>query len=468
VPVDYITRFTLWDRLGTGTIAYRNDLSDTRNRYLSVYTNAAYTFDKRYTITASARKDASNLFGVETNQKWVPLRSAGAAWQTSNESFYHVNALPVLRLKASYGFNGNVKNDLSAVPVVSYTSNQPPLYLPYARITTLSNPQLRWETVRMINIGVDFALKGERISGSVDYYTKKATDLLSTAPVDPTLGVASMVMNVANLEGKGVDVKLNAAILQGPLKWNAQLLIAANTNKVTRFLNKLSNIGSYVGEGNSLVFPIEGEDPYSIVSFKWAGLDGQGDPVGFLNGVPSKDYTTITTKPSWDDLVLNGSSRPKLFGNFLNTWSYKNISLSVNLQYKLGYYFRRSTISYSALFNSWGGHADFYRRWQKPGDEAMTDVPAMVYPVNSNRDKFYQYSEATVEKGDHVRLQDINLSWQPQRIQWLRGTIKNLRLSVYANNIGIIWRANKQGIDPDYKVSLPNPFVLSFGAKLSF
>lgn len=112
-------------------------------------------------------------------------------------------------------------------------------------------------------------------------------------------------------------------------------------------------------------------------------------------------------------------------------------------------------------------NADFENRWQQPGDENKTTVPSMVYPTDFYRDQFYQLSQATVEKGDVVRLQDVNLTYTFSPGKFLGKTLKNLQLYVYASNLPILWRANKLGIDPDY-LTLPPSVSVAFGIKAGF
>ncbi|HVT83991.1 MAG TPA: SusC/RagA family TonB-linked outer membrane protein [Chitinophagaceae bacterium] len=463
--VDYISSFPLYGNRGSASVPDQTDLSQSLDRYVSAYVNAAYSYKETYTISASARKDASNIFGVNTNQKWVPLWSAGAAWKLSNESFYHISWLPFLKLRLSYGYNGNINSSLSALSTIQYYPAGSPTNLPYAALRNAPNPDLRWEKIAMKNIGIDFATANNRINGSLEFYFKKATDLLSPAPLDPTTGVTQLVMNAANLAGRGADIKLNALVIDNTIKWNATLLFSYVTNKVTRYLLQTGNKGNYPGTGYS-ISPIEGKDPYALISYKWAGLDPQtGDPIGFVSGVQSKNYSGIVATDSWDDLVVKGTTRPPLFGNLLNTFSWKRFSISANISYRFHYYFRRNTIMYSSLFSSWIGNSDYDKRWQAPGDEKNTSVPSMVYPANSNRDRFYAFSEATVEKGDLVRLQDINISWTIEKLKIKNVTVKNLQLYSYISNLGIIWKANKAGIDPDYGGSIPPPKSFSFGIK---
>jgi hypothetical protein len=121
------------------------------------------------------------------------------------------------------------------------------------------------------------------------------------------------------------------------------------------------------------------------------------------------------------------------------------------------------------LFNSWlGGNKEYAQRWQKPGDEKTTNVPSMIYPDDPSRDMFYQYSTATIENGDNIRLQDLNLSYSFNRAKYKRLPFENLQLFVYANNLGIIWRANKANLDPDYPTGYPAPKSASIGLKINF
>ena len=467
--VDYTTAFPLFGNLGAATLpSYNLGFREVENRFLSFYTNAAYTLFNRYTLSASARRDASNLFGVATNQKWTPLWSAGAAWHLFRESFFQLPQLSSLTLRATYGFNGNIQNNLSALPTIEHRSSSAVTNIPFAVLVNPPNPDLRWEKVGMLNAGLDFALAGNRLSGSLEYYSKKAVDLLSSTPVDPTTGFNQMTQNAAHLQGRGIDIRLQAVLSEGAFGWNTSLLFSHVTNKVSRYLLQSTNKSAYVGYGYSIT-PLEGYHPYALFSYRWGGLDGaSGNPVGLTGGQKSMDYAALANRPLFEDLVYHGSTRPAFFGNLLSSFTWKGIGLSANFSYKLGYYFRGNTISYSNLFNAWAAHRDYEKRWQKPGDEAFTTIPSLVYPADANRDRFYAFSEATVERGDHIRLQDVNLSYSPPVRQGRRTLLKGARLYLYASNLGILWRANKRNVDPDYGTALPAPFSLAAGIKTDF
>ena len=467
-PVDYVSIFNLYDNLGEEPVINMTDFSDVLYRYLSIYSNAAYTYKNKYTVSASGRRDASNLFGVNTNQKWNPLWSAGVAWKVSDESFYHSELFPYVRLRLSYGYNGNFQNDLSGLATIIYSAGSPPINLPYARVSNPANPDLRWEKTRILNAALDFATKNNRVQGSIEYYHKNSIDLLSPVPLDGTTGAMNMTMNSANLSGKGIDLKINSRIIDRKLKWDIQFLFNYVTNKVTRYLLSYSDKGGYAGGGN-VINPVEGLDPYALISYRWGGLDHQtGNPLGFDHDTLSQDYSTITYPDSFDNMVLNETSRPPYYGNVISAFSWKGISISANISYKFHYYFRKNSIDYGALFNNWKGNIDFEKRWQKPGDELFTNVPSMIYPSNYYRDRFYNYSEATVVKGDQIRVQDINISYSPRDLHIGKYNLKNVMFYTYLNNVGLLWTKNKEGIDPDYQNNMPPRLSISFGIKSSF
>jgi hypothetical protein len=465
--VDYLTVFPEWGNIGSNTIPSNIGFSDYTNRFVSFYSNASYTYNSRYTITASARKDASNIFGVNTNQKWQPLWSSGLAWNLSSEPFYHLAWLPNLKLRTSYGFSGNVL-PMSALPTISYDGPYFLTNLNTAGMRNPPNPDLSWEKVRMFNAGIDFVFKNNCLRGSIDYYNKNAIDLLGTTAVDPTVGFPNMLKNTATLSGHGIDLNLEASIAVQKFLWQPQIILSYVTNKVRDYFSDFTSPSTMVSNGY-LINPVQGQDPYALVSYKWAGLDpATGEPMGYYQGTVSKDYRSIVNSATMDDITFHGTARPPYFGNFINSFSFRGFTLTANISYKFHYWFRRQALSYTALFNQWQGNKEFDQRWQKPGDEAITTVPAMIYPANNNRDQFYTLSAVTVEKGDLIRLYDLSVSYTLDKIRVGKAVIKSSQLYLYAANGPILWRANKKGLDPDYGTSAPPPLSISFGLKTTF
>lgn len=465
LPVDFISRFPQFDNLAGASIIQNNQsFGKFTNVFISLYANASYAYDDRYTLSASARRDASNLFGVKTNDRWKPLWSVGVAWNVNNEAFFSSDWLSVLKLRATYGASGNVNNSISSLTTINYFGTSPLSNYQQASIRNPPNELLRWENVRQVNLALDFSLKKGFLSGTLEYYNKYASDLLSSVPADLTTGFRNLTMNAAEMRTQGVDVSLNGRYKTKEFLWESNALFSYNNEKLTKYLFEVPRPSNYVGPGINLS-PIEGKNAYNVVSYRWAGLDANGNPQSYINGITSNVPNDIVQNATLDDLVFHGSPLPRYFGAWRNTFSYGEFSVSVNLTYRFKYFFRAPSINYASLFEGTRGHADFYGRWQQPGDEFLTNVPSMVYPNNSRRDEVYRDSEVTVEKGDHIRLQDINISYQPGR-RWLQ-CIKQLKFTLYANNLAILWRANKKGIDPDFP-EFDAPRSISLGLSANF
>ncbi|MGA9212149.1 SusC/RagA family TonB-linked outer membrane protein [Kaistella sp.] len=453
--VDYTHDYPNFVTGDNNFIQKNSSLRETRLNFLSFYANAAYTFDKKYTVSGSLRRDASNLFGLKTNDQWNPFWSAGAAWNISNESFYKLRWLPALKLRGSVGYSGNVDPAMVAVTTIAYDPDVS-MYTgePTARIDQYFNPQLRWEMLRMINFGVDFETENHRISGSFEYYIKKGSNLFGRAPIDYTTGITTLLWNVAGISGNGIDVVLNTKNIDKAFKWNSIFNFSTNKDEVTDYYLPNTFASNFVpAAGNTApISGIVGLPVYSVFAYKWAGLDpNTGEARGYLNGEISKDYTKIMASDKGiEDLQYFGSAVPTTFGSFINSLKYKQVSFDIGITYKLGYWFRRNSINYTSLISSRDGHSDFAKRWQKPGDEIITDIPAVSFTSNSARDAFYNGSAVLVEKGDHIRLQYINIGYQIKQETLRNSPLKNLHLYCSINNLGLLWKANKAGIDPDY------------------
>jgi hypothetical protein len=222
------------------------------------------------------------------------------------------------------------------------------------------------------------------------------------------------------------------------------------------------------------LLPVKGKPLYGVYSYRWGGLDSNGNPQGYLDDTLSTNYTRILNSSSFGNLVFHGSLRPVWFGSVRNTISWKGFSLSANVTFKLKYFFRRSSVNLSYLKNISGMyvHEDYEKRWQKAGDENTTSIPSLVYN-NANRNSFYQGSSVLIEKGDHIRLQDISLQYTFSKQAMTKLPFGQVQLYMYANNLGILWRANDQNIDPDFidngvQLAIPNPKTISLGVRLIF
>ena len=468
--VDFVNEYPVYVTGYYSAIPNLTDFSERLNRFVSVFGNADVTYNKKYILSISGRRDASNAFGVTTNNRWKPLWSAGAAWNISDESFYHFSAVPYLKLRATYGLAGNIDQSQAAVTTIRYDGTSPYTQTPYAEIENVNNPDLRWEKVATLNLGIDFSTLDNRISGSIEYYKKNATDLLGTSPIDYTAGLARNVVikNVASMKAGGWDIQLNSKNIDNRFKWQTGLNLSFYKDKVISYYLPESPASFFINNGE-IISGIAGKPVYSIFSYRSAGLDPlTGQPRGYINKDISEDYNALTgTDTRISDLLYNGPVFPTAYGNIINTFSYKGFSVSVNLIFKFGDYFRRQSVSYSNLYSYWIANSDLSLRWKQPGDELKTNVPAMVYPLVPGSDDFYNGSQVLIEKAANIRLQFINASYDLPLINTGRHFIKQLQVYTTLSDIGIVWKATKYNVDPDYpNGAIPPSLKISAGIRI--
>ncbi|OQP55889.1 hypothetical protein A4H97_20065 [Niastella yeongjuensis] len=466
--IDYLTVFPL-STFGNQQIPPIMLVPGTNNRFVSFLGNASYSYNDRYNLYASARKEGSNVFGVNTNKKWKPLWSAGASWDLSKENFYHISWMPNMRVKFSYGYTGS-PGTASGLPTIIYGRPADYTNLPSASPNDPPNPDLRWEKIRTINTGVDFGLFNNRVTGTIDVFQKRATDLIAPTFLAPSTGVNLYTINVASLKGNGYELNVTSKNFTGDFTWQTHFGLSYSKTIVEKLFVNNPATSYFVGYGLNAV---EGKVAYGLGSYKWEGLDpATGDPRGRLGKEISTNYTAIFND-SIQNQVFHGSAQPLYSGFIGNSFSWKNLTFSANITYRLQFYFRKPTISYSDLANNWNGHADYGLRWQKPGDEMSTTVPSFTYPTNTNRDLFYKNSEINVLRGDNVRLQDVRLQyvWNENKKKHL--PFKSLNVFVYVNNINVIlWRKNDSDLDPDFVggafFMTPTPVSWTGGININF
>ncbi|MBN3581957.1 SusC/RagA family TonB-linked outer membrane protein [Algoriphagus aestuarii] len=472
--VDYISLFPQYHNpRQTSRITSNEGVGSGADRFYSLFANGSLEYDKRLLLTFSVRRDASNLFGVDANQKAVPLWSTGLGWTLSEEGFYNWSQIPYVKLRLSYGYSGNVDRSLSAYTTARVGTLNTLTQLPFATILNPPNRNLRWEKVSTTNLGLDMETRNGRISGTLEFYIKEGIDLIGQSPYAPSSGITLFTGNNSSTRTKGFDLQLETKNLTGEFQWNTVLLFSGLREEVTHFeieppVSSILDRGAIGGAGGA-TYPVEGRPLFSVYSYPWAGLNPDtGAPKGILDGEVSEDYAAIVNGASLESLRYHGPARPSTFGSFRNTFAFKGFSLSANISYRFGYYFRRSSVQYVPILMGRGGHADFGKRWQNPGDELITEVPSIPSFRDSFRDTFYRSSEVLVEKGDHIRLQDIRLGYRvPTGGSGFFSKIGRAELFLYANNLGMIWKATDTDWDPDYGWNLPRR-SLAIGIQMDF
>lgn len=470
--IDYTTVFP--GRLYFGTTipsgvsnTYKND------RSLSLYASANIAFEDRYMFYGSLRRDASNLFGVNTNKQWNPFWSLGAGWVVTNERFRHPLWLGLLKIRATYGKSGIIDPTRTAKTVIQYLTTDAVTGFPYSIVSQYGDPDLEWEKIATGNLGLDYSLFNGLVSGTIDYYRKWGSNLYGQSPIDYTVGWRSNVAmkNLAKSLSRGVDLVVNLlpASKSGMFGWGLTLNLSYNRSTVRSYY--LDTVSSFYSPSmGQTIFPVVGKDLYGISSYRWAGLDPtNGNPQALYNGLPSSDYNAVVR--SYKDpstLEYHGSSQPRFWGTVIPHIAVSRFSLDFALQYKFAYYVYRPSLSYDQLFNNSIGNADYIYRWQKPGDETKTNVPSMVYPNPSYRDALYNLSDINVLNASQVRLQFVRLEYEIPKPRTV--VLENWHARVYLNvsDVGLLWKKNNMGVDPDFPSSYKTPVSWTLGLKANF
>jgi TonB-dependent starch-binding outer membrane protein SusC len=449
------------------------------NRFVSIYGNLAYTFKQRYSLSASARKDASNVFGLNTNDKWNPLWSTGLGWEISKEKFYAFHSLPYLKLRITWGYSGNVDLSKTALTILYNSVFTTPAGFSYADVSR-KNPDLRWEKSRQMNMGVDFKTRNSVISGTVELYLKKGTDLYGETVYDYTTygRTRTIPANVANMVGHGMDINIQTRNIDKTFKWNTTFLCYYSTSRTTKYLAVSALRGGELISDGSIITPVVHKPLYAIAAYRWGGLDATGNPLGYINDTLTRAYTVLLAERDKNGLgsssvVYIGPANPTWFGSLINSFSWKGFSANFNIGFKLGYYFRKSYFSETSWLIDGIGHGDYSKRWQKPGDELHTHVPSFLDPRSTGgvdiyaRNNFYKYTEVLVAKADNIRLRYVNIAYMfsPKTKNKI---YESIQLYLNLANLGIIWKANKDDIDPDYPSSIPPSKSFTIGLRANF
>lgn len=412
--------------------------SSNRNQYnlVSFFGRVDYNFARKYFVEASLRGDASSKFA--DGHRWGYFPSVGLAWQLKQESFLqNVRFLSDLKLRASVGYTGN-QNGIDNYASrglwqggANYLDN--PGTIPYQ----LANPDLKWETTRQTNLGLNVGLLNNRIGLEVNLYAKRTYDLLIQVPLALSSGFASIYQNNGEISNRGIEISLNTLnINRGNFQWNTAFNFAANVNRIEKLSVPID--ASYSTERMA-----QGYSIHSFYVYKQLYVDPQtGDAV--YDDVNKDGAITAA------DRQFYGSALPKFFGGLNNTVSYKGFDLSVFFNFSVG----NKVFNNNRFFHESGGTRDDRRainknqlnRWQKPGD--ITDVPR-VTTIGNN----YNLSPISrfVEDGSFLRLNSVVLGYTLPKALLRRVGISSARVYYNGSNLWLLSRY--QGPDPEVNVT---------------
>lgn len=463
-------------------------LKETRHRYASFYANAAYSYLSRYNLSGSIRWDQTDLFGLDIRKQRHPLWSVGASWILSEESFMkEISWLDYLKARMTYGINGNVDQSSTTYFIVKQKTQSNPIkttYLTYED-DDLPNPKLRWEKTATYNIGLDFRLFNNVISGSLEYYNRQASDLLVRRYMDPTMGAKSRKVNNGEMRNRGVELFLTANIVRKK-DWNfaVDFNFDHNKNKMLKVDHSDADNASsfikspqnYFMEGTSYntlwAYRIDRiENGYPVVVDK----DGN-DLVKFNEDGTVASITSGSSLKGTDDLVNLGSLTPKFSGSLAFRLNYKNFDLNAFFVYAGGNKLRNSVVSMSDQIGS-QTLKGISNRWSADEPDARVrmyhDMPSQVKTYASTFQDWWQYGDINVKDAGYVKLRSLSLGYNlPLTIcQHLR--LNSLKVKVQVNNL-FTWCKAGSDIDPEsYNMNggtrgMASPKTYSIGLSTSF
>ena len=460
--------FTEWGPLDN------NYVSEHDNRFVAFYANASYAFDDRYDLTGSIRIDQSNLFGTDPKYQYRPLWSLGASWHLRNEHFMEGRAswLNNLTMRLTYGIGGNIPKGGGPFLTISDAQYSDWAKDFFAQIKNPPNKSLRWEKTATFNFGIDFAILGNRIWGSLDFYNKNTTDLLAFRTSDYTLGWDNVLLNYGSMYNRGVELSLGSTNVATPnFKWDTSLNFSYNKNKLVDVEDSETTVFGYTKEyANVKGYPVGG-----VFSFKYAGINDAGRPQFYVNQGQDVDQNVTDI----NDLEFSGTSTPVYTGSLTNSLSYRNFDLSFMFVYYGGHVFRGEAAQYLMYPTGSNIAREVLNLWKQPGDEKNPDVtPGIVGGQLDMADDQHPWYAADkhVQKGDYIKLRDVSLTYNFSKQLISRVGLSSLSVTLQAQNL-FTWHANNKGFDPEAmstygytwgKRSTPIPTTWTLGISANF
>ncbi|WP_028668533.1 SusC/RagA family TonB-linked outer membrane protein [Runella zeae] len=449
--------------------------TETNYRFLSYFTRVNYRFNDRYLLGASARVEGSSRFGKNSRYGFFPSVSAG--WVISEENFLkNNNLISFLKLRASYGLTGNA--EIGDFPQLGlFQGDAGYVGAPGQRPSQIANPDLKWESSRQVDIGIDFGILNNRINGEIDYYVKKTTDLLLEVNVPGTTGFARQFKNVGALENKGLEFVLNTQNTVGKFKWNTSFNIATNANKVTDVQGQIIEGG--VRNMNRVM---EGQPIGVFFTREYAGVDpNNGDALFYKNTKNpdgSIDRSTVTNSGyNSTERVVVGNPNPKFIGGITNTLSYGGIDFSIFFNGVAGndvnFYGVGQYSSANGIYED-NQTTDQLNAWTP--ENRNTDVPQARYLITNGS----QPSSRYIFDGSYLRLRTLSLGYTIPKN--LTQRLKIDRVRVYFSAMNLATFTKYKGWDPEVNSDTftsnfaqgndfytpPQPRTILFGVNIGF
>lgn len=490
-PIVFPPSSTLWKN----ELFNQYKKSFNENRYLSYFMTASYTFANRYTFFGSMRYDGSNLFGVDRKYKYLPLWAVSGAWNINREEFMrHADWLSNLKLRVSYGIQGNVDKNTSPLIVGSWNSTGilPGLDEDRIDVSSLPNPYLRWEKTSNWNVGLDMSVLKNRISFSVDGYYRISDDLIASQELPTESGFPVSSVNWAKVTNKGVEFSLSTVnIRTKDFRWTTDFNLARNKSVVNRI-----NVAN-----NSFVPSLKGHAVETLFKLNTAGLDDNGLPMFWQDGqkVSFVDFfklgegynmwgdSFLTSDLSTDDYrnlyTPAGTKEPKFTGGLINRFFYKGFDLTVATSFVIKQTVREIPF-YDPTAMSPGQNysrrvADIWSPENKDGiyptllgKNTMENNWAYLWMNQDERGiQAFKNLDIWFKERSYLRVNSIRLGYNLPEKVIRKLSLANARVSAEARN-PFVWGSSYKGyFDPESYGSIyaqPQPRTFSVGLDLTF
>ncbi len=470
------------DIIGWNNITYAGDMKNGLNwlesgnvqtiRNISFYGRASYSFNSKYMLQATIRRDGSSVFGKDN--QWGTFPSVSVAWNLTEEGFMKNQSLfDNLKLRAGYGISGNAMGFDAYTAYYTYgsTGERENGYVKL-EMTKLDNPDLKWESTSMFNVGLDYGLFHGRLSGSIEYYVKNTTDLIWNYPVSAYVSTKTEIdANVGEITNKGIEFSLTAIPVQTKnFTWNTTLNLSHNSNTVDKLSNETYKTSTF-SQGDPMVAGVsangwtqrvmEGEALGTFYTYEWAGVDNEGVSVYYTRDENGNRDGGTTRDPGFKDRTITGCAQPKLTVGWNNTLNYKNWNASMFFTGVFG----------NDVYNGLRAHyssPDFFAGGKNVLNEFIYDRDLKDTGSNIPSDKF-------IEDGSYIRLQSLSIGYTFKNFN---GWLQNVQLYATMNNVftitdykGLDPEVNLGGIDPgvDYRWKVyPHTRTTMIGVKINF
>jgi TonB-linked SusC/RagA family outer membrane protein len=438
-------------------------LSIGENYLYSQFARLTYTYNKKYTVNGSLRRDGASQLGV--NSKYGTFWAASAAWDITAENFWSSmkldNVFSSFRIRASYGKVGNIGGLGNFASLSTFGSG---LYGGNSTVAfgSAGNNDLTWETSKKTDVGINFGILKDKVNMELTYYNSNTDGLLLFVPQPPSAGLPSTIpKNVGTMYNRGIEFAINTTPVQSKnFSWTSSFNISYNKNMVTSLALGLDQIISSTGglENPSITKP--GFPIGMLFVTKTAGVDpatgrrifvnAAGKNVYFQHVAPAGQFRfsyadgTVAPTVSNADAVVYRNTNPKFYGGFDNTFRYKGFELNALFTYQFGSYLYYGTNAGLRDQRFWNNSTDVLQRWQKAGD--VTEIPKPVFGDNVSNGSSFPL-DINVFKGDFVKLRTLTLGYNLPKSLLDKVKISNARFYVAGNNLLILTKY--PGPDPE-------------------